>query len=94
MTKIGPNETLITGRWLMSDGSMVGDQGCERIEALTYGHLVKIGQDNSGWDTLYQDPTDDRFWELIYPQSEMHGGGPPQLRRVAASEVATKYGHR
>lgn len=90
--QIGPNETLITGRWFTSDGRVVVDEACERIEVLTQSHLVQVGQDGSGWDTRYRDPNDGRFWELTYPQSDIHGGGPPQLRCVAASKASAKYG--
>lgn len=91
MMQIGPDETLIIGRWTTSDGRAVGDQRCQRIEALIQSHLVVVGRDGSGWDILYRDPKDGRFWELTYPQSEMQGGGPPQLRCVEASAVAMKY---
>lgn len=92
MTEIGPDEMLITGRWSISNGHMVGDPDCHRIEQLTQSHLVKVQHDWSGWETLYRDPSDGRFWELTYPQSEMHGGGPPQLRCVSPREASEKYG--
>ena len=53
---------------------------------------MKLGGDASGWDVLFRDPTDGRLWELIYPQSEPHGGGPPQLRCLTADEARQKYG--
>ena len=40
---------------------------------------------------LYRDPNDNRLWELIYPQSEMHGGGPPELRNLTFNEARQKY---
>lgn len=89
---IAPNETLLTGKWVLSQGRVVGDATCERIDKLIGGYLVKLGHDQSGWDTLYRDPKDGRFWELIYPQSEMHGGGPPELRYLSPEEAAPKYG--
>ena len=92
MTEIKPNEMLITGRWSMSNGSMVADQNCRRIEQLTQSHLIKVQHDWSGWETLYRDSNDGRFWELTYPQGEMQGGGPPQLRCISPREAAEKYG--
>lgn len=50
--------------------------------------MQKLGHDLSGWDTLYYDPSARAFWEVIYPQSQMHGGGPRELRLL--SEVAAR----
>lgn len=89
---IALNETEITGKWLMSQGCVVADETCQRIVDLTNGYLLELGRDSSGWDTLYRDPNDGRFWELTYPKSDLQGGGPPQLRCILAEEVKGKYG--
>ncbi|MHB1530434.1 MAG: Imm27 family immunity protein [Acidiferrobacteraceae bacterium] len=65
----------------------MADDVCKRIIALTESHLQEIGRDASGWNTLYQDPTGGRYWELSYPQSELHGGGPPELRYLTAEQA-------
>ena len=49
-----------------------------RIQQLIRDELVKIARDLTGWRVLYRDPKDGRLWQLSYPQSEMHGGGPGQ----------------
>jgi len=54
--------------------------------------LREIGRDAGGWDILYRDPQDGRYWELIYPRSHMHGGGPPELRCLTPEETEKKYG--
>ncbi|MEZ0469087.1 Imm27 family immunity protein [Luteimonas salinilitoris] len=90
--KISPNETLITGRWIEHKGQLVGDDTCKRINELIRNYLHEIGRDPSGWDALYRDPQDARLWELIYPESELHGGGPPQLRCLTYGEAEEKYG--
>jgi YD repeat-containing protein len=92
MKMITPNETEITGKWLTTQGRAVEDETCRRIADLVKSHLVELGRDQSGWDALYRDPTDGRFWELIYPQSELQGGGPPQLRYLPADDAKRKYG--
>ena len=90
---IKSSETVLTGKWLTSQGAAVADEICRRIHALTQNHLVELGLDANGWDTLYRDPTDGRFWELTYPQSGMQGGAPPQLRCLSSTEANAKYGN-
>jgi hypothetical protein len=63
-----------------------------RIHELVRSHLSKLGCDASGWETLYVDPVDGRLWELTYPQSGLHGGGPPELRCLTRDEARRKYG--
>jgi len=60
----------------------------------THTDLAKVAITESGWETLYRDPRDLRLWELTYPQSEMHRGGPPMLRCLCLSleEAKAKYG--
>ena len=89
---IEPSETIITGQWIIRNGHVVGDEACHRIRSLASSYLEKIGWDTSGWETLYRDPNDGRYWELTFPQGELHGGGPPQLRCLVADEALQKYG--
>lgn len=91
MKSISPSETEITGNWLISEGRVTADENCARIFDLTKEYLVELDRDSSGWDTLYRDPKDGRLWELIYPHSELHGGGPPLLRCLSKNEAETKY---
>jgi Immunity protein 27 len=44
-----------------------------------------------GWETLYRDPDDGRYWERTFPQSGSDGGGPPQLRFLTDYEAKDKY---
>ena len=73
-------------------GNVVADDTAERIEWLATHVLEKIAIDASGWDTLFRDPSDDRLWELTYPESWQHGGGPPRLAVLSKGEAAEKYG--
>lgn len=90
--QIRPDETELVGRWESVNGTIQGDSVTSRIKKLTRDYLTKIARSESGWETLYRDPEDLRFWELTYPQSEMHGGGPPTLRCLSRQEVKRKYG--
>ena len=81
---ISRSETLIKGRWYSEKGRLVADKECERINRLISSYLQKIATDPSGWGSLYKDPEDGRYWELTYPQSELHGGGRPNLGKLAS----------
>ena len=88
-----PHETEIRGEWKLVGGRMEADANCRRIEALTSGPLRKVAMGPSGaWEVLYVDPADGRYWELTYPQGEMHGGGPPLLECISRDEARKKYG--
>jgi hypothetical protein len=91
--KIDRSEVALTGKWIPhNQGRYIADDVCARIDMLVRDHLQEIGRDQAGWDALYRDPVDGRFWELIHPQSEMHGGGPPQLQVLTTAEARKKYG--
>jgi len=63
----------------------------QRIRWLIDAHLVRVTTDASGWRVLYRDPSDDRLWELSYPRSEMHGGGPPKLTCIPRQQAEAVY---
>lgn len=90
--KITTEETEVRGNWILEGGAVVADEMCSRIEWLKSNWLQRITTDSSGWETLYKDPHDGRYWELIYPQSELHGGGPPTLRYISDESAKSKYG--
>ena len=91
-TSLGPEETHLVGSWITLREVTDGDATTKRIESLVRDRLIRVGVTADGWDTLYRDPADGRLWELIYPQSELHGGGPPSLVVIAVSDAAQKYG--
>jgi hypothetical protein len=91
MSGIQPQETLILGRWVEVDADAIGDENCQRIEYLTRHVLKGIGISEDGWDLLYQDKADGRYWELIYPQSHLRGGGPPSLIALDPEHARQKY---
>lgn len=70
---------------------MIEDEQCERIYSLRNDYLRRITSDESGWDILYQDPEDMRYWELIYEHGELQGGGPPSLVLLSGTEARSKY---
>ena len=88
-----PEEADLVGNWIVTGTVVEGDAVEKRISQLIATHLQKIAvsPEAGAWETLYRDPNDGRYWELTYPQSEMHGGGPRRLMHLSASEAAAKY---
>jgi len=88
-----PDETDLIGSWVFDSGRMTRDAVEQRIEKLIGSCLEKISTspESGAWDALYRDPSDGRLWELTYPQSEMHGGGPKRLTNISAQMAASKY---
>lgn len=85
------DESELVGSWTMIEGRMAEDETSKRIRALVSRELRPIAVSSDGWDRLYEDPQDHRLWELSYPSSEVHGGGPPALRVVEFQAVKGKY---
>lgn len=87
--ELGPDEAELVGKWVMQDGSLVADVTETRIQALitNFLHEVRAGD----WCKLFVDPTTGDYWELTYPQSEIHSGGPMKLSRIDAGEAQLKY---
>jgi len=75
----------------MVDGHILGDKACQRIKILTENYLEKIGTDSTGWETLFRDSEDGRLWKLTYPQSELHGGGPPAIHFVTFAQAKIEF---
>jgi hypothetical protein len=90
---ISVNEESIVGSWLLVNGKIEGDEVCNRVDMLTDGYLVELGTDWTGWETLFRDPGDGRYWERTFPQSGMHGGGPRALFNLSEVEARVKYPH-
>lgn len=91
MTPLAADERELVGSWTVKRGHVAKDDVTIRIEWLVSHVLQRLASDASGWDTLYRNPSDGKLWELIYPQSEMHGGGPPLLRIVSPATARDKY---
>lgn len=85
------SETELVGSWTQAKDNIVKDQTCNRIEFLTTTCLDLVGTSPDGWDKLYIDRGDGRYWELIFPNSDAHGGGPPTLRNLSIFQVREKY---
>jgi hypothetical protein len=62
-----------------------------RIQQLVSEHLHRLSTTDGDWSVLLRDPDDGRYWELTYPRSEMHGGGPARLTEVSPEAARQKY---
>jgi hypothetical protein len=92
--KIKISETVIDSDWTNDSNHLTSEEARivnERINWLINNYLMKV-KDN-GWEVLYQDPDDHRFWELTYPKGEMHGGGYPILSNITEKDATDKYFH-
>ena len=56
-------------------------------------NFKKIATDDSGWESLYFDAKLKTYWEETFPNSEYHGGGNPELRKVELTEIIKKKYH-
>jgi hypothetical protein len=74
------------------DGVATPDDVDRRIFLLVTRRLEHRGIAAGGWEQLYRDPRDGRFWELTFPQGSLHGGGPRQLTRITGAAAQVKYG--
>lgn len=90
--KIEPHETFFSGESPFVDGRFVETESARRLRDLLANHLIRIAASADGWDVLYRDPDDGRLWERTCPHSEMHGGGPSELRCLSRSDAVAKYG--
>ena len=89
--KIDKEETKIIGSSSFDGFKIIADEQSKRIDWLVKHYLEKISSDGLNWTVLYQDPEDKRYWELEFPQSDEHGGGPPSLVLLSESDAEERY---
>jgi hypothetical protein len=77
-----PNQgTELRETWEYRDGKVVAAGDAALIDDWLATKLDEVR--TRDWRILYQHRDTGQYWELSYPQSEMHGGGPRLLRRLA-----------
>lgn len=89
---IRPEEREIFGGTVYTDTQAKITDETARIRWLRANHLIQVAVHPSGWSTLFSDPTDGRLWQLTFPHSGQHGGGPPMLSVLEAEEAKAEYG--
>jgi hypothetical protein len=81
----------LIGKWVLTPDAVVGDDVTKRIRALLEDELTYVAESSDGWDRLYLDPRDGRYWEETFPESGLHGGGPPRLASIDVEEAKARY---
>jgi len=72
----------LNDRFVVKGSNVRAEGDAAKIDALLSTELVRISTTDGGWRTLYRHRKTGSLWELSYPQSEMHGGGPRRLRQL------------
>jgi hypothetical protein len=80
----------IIGGTRVENGKVLSDESSLLIDELIHHRFTRVAQ--RGWYLLYLDPVLGNYWELSYPQGNLHGGGPPRLDQLTASDVLDLYG--
>ena len=75
-----PFLTELNDVWVARDGKMIADGDAKTIDAMLEAELVELKKGN--WAVLYRHKHTEELWDLVYPQGEMHGGGPRRLRQL------------
>ena len=90
--ELGPDEERLDGAWLDAADGASSDVVDRRIFWLVRHALHARAMTNGGWDQLFVDPRDGRYWELTFPHGSLHGGGPRRLATLTAESARAKYG--
>jgi Immunity protein 27 len=92
MFALKPTETVLEGQWQVVGGKTTADDVALRIDRLVAAHLLMVAAKADGWSKLFRGPADGRLWEITYPKSEMHGGGPARLEVLSQEAARARYG--
>lgn len=66
--------------WYSESGKMAARGDAAVIDDLLATKLEEIKVDPVNWIVIFRHRDTNQLWELSYPQSELHGGGPRRLR--------------
>ena len=90
--ELDAGEHELVGSWVERGGVRALDEVDRRIFWLVTRRLAPRGILHGGWEQLYQDPRDGRYWELSFPEGSLHGGGPRRLTCIVAAVARERYG--
>ena len=90
--RIEPWEKEIVGGFKRRGLRQVPDENAERIAVLRRSLLEKVSASSEHYTVLYKDPSDDRFWELVFAEPSSHAGGEQVLRNISFQLASDRYG--
>jgi hypothetical protein len=61
-------------------------------KAFAERHLAKLKVDPVNWKVLWTNPQTGEFWKEYFPESELHGGGPPEFVKITEQEAKAEFG--
>ena len=90
---VPPQQDEIIGRWVETSSGLIADEACTLIDDMLARYLSHVADHprERGWRTLFRDRRDGRLWERVYPQCELHGGGPPLLRCITLARAKSEF---
>lgn len=68
--------------WHAEDGKVTACGDVAAIDEMLATKLEEVRTEEGGWVIVFRHRDTHQFWELSYPQSELHGGGPRRLRQI------------
>ncbi|MEP9388701.1 Imm27 family immunity protein [Mesorhizobium sp. KR9-304] len=71
--------------WVWRENRMIAEGHAKQIDELLAANLTEVAA--SSWHKLYRHKETGKLWELDYPQSELHGGGPRRLRELRIADA-------
>jgi hypothetical protein len=89
--ELDPDEHLLDGAWVETPDGTESDDVDRRIFWLVRRRLRPVAILHGGWDQLFIDPRDHRYWELTFPHGTLFGGGPRRLSELPAVLARAKY---
>ncbi len=77
-----PAPTELNDGWSFRNGQRVVESDTALIDSMLANELDVVRTAEEGWTIIYRHRQTGQLWELSYPRSEMHGGGPRRLRSL------------
>jgi len=73
---------------IASPTRLTGNEG----QAFAKQYLIQRKVDDVSWQVLWQNPQTNEFWKEYFPESELHGGGPPEFVKITEQEAKAEFG--
>lgn len=74
--------------WVKRDGDVIVEGDAAIIDEWLASRLERVADAGGGWRILYRHRESGRYWELTYPASDLHGGGPRVLSALDIDDPA------